>query len=159
MMSSLLHYVILMFYDSKESFPDFFPNTLLTISAVFVLFFLLTKIRVHNITSKAALCCGSEAWFINKRDAQKPEAAQVRFLRPLLDLTRLDRQRNSDILNRLKVDNILEDIISYQKNWIDHLKRMDRSHIPKLAFQYQPRGRRDIERPRRRWRDQEQLEP
>jgi hypothetical protein len=82
----------------------------------------------------------------------------MRFLRPLLGLTRLDRQRNSDIRNRLKVDNILEDTL-YQKNWIDHLKRMDTNRIPKLAFQYPPRGRWDIGRPRRRWRDQEQLEP
>jgi hypothetical protein len=81
------------------------------------------------------------------------------FLRPFLSFTRFDRQGNSDIRNRLKVDNILEDIISYQKNWIDHLKRMDRNRIPKLALQYQPRGRRDVGRPRRRWRDQEQLEP
>jgi hypothetical protein len=66
-----------------------------------------TKLRIHNITSKAALCYGSEAWIINKRDAQKLEVAQLRFLRPLLGLTRLDRQRISDIRNRLKVDNIL----------------------------------------------------
>jgi hypothetical protein len=72
-----------------------------------------TKLRIYNIASKAALYYGSEAWIINKRDAQKLEAAQMRFLRPLLGLTRLDRQRNSDIRNRLKVENILEDIISY----------------------------------------------
>jgi hypothetical protein len=118
-----------------------------------------TKLRIHNITSKAALCYGSEVWIINKIDTQKLEAVQMRFLRPLLGLTRLDRQRNSDIRNRLKVDNILDDVISYQKNWIDHLKRMDRNRIPKLAFQYQPRGQRDIGRPRRRWRNQEHLEP
>jgi hypothetical protein len=118
-----------------------------------------TKLRIHNIASKAALCYGSEVWIINRRDTQKLEAAQMRFLRPLLGLTRLDRQRNSDIRNTLKVDNILEDIISYQKNWIDHLKRMDRNRVLKLAFQYQPRGRRNIGRPRRRWRDQEHLEP
>jgi hypothetical protein len=118
-----------------------------------------TKLRTHNITFKAALCYGSEVLTINKRDIQKLEAAQIRFLRPLLGLTRLDRQRNSDIHNRLKVDNILEDIISYQKNRTNHLKRIDRNRIPKLASQYQPRGRRDIGRPRRRWRDQEHLEP
>jgi hypothetical protein len=71
-----------------------------------------TKLRIHNTTSKAALWYGSEVWIINKRDAQKLEAAQMRFLIPLLGLTRLDRQRNSDIRNRLKVENILEDIIS-----------------------------------------------
>jgi hypothetical protein len=104
-----------------------------------------TKLWIHNITSKAALCHGSEVWIINKRNAQKLEVVQMRFLRPLLGLTRLDRQRNFDIRNRLKADNILEDIISYQKNWIDHLKRMDRNRIPKLASQYQPRGRLDLD--------------
>jgi hypothetical protein len=34
-----------------------------------------TKLRIHNITSKAALCYGSETWIINKRDAPKLEAA------------------------------------------------------------------------------------
>jgi hypothetical protein len=35
----------------------------------------------------------------------------MRFLRPLLGLTKLDSQRNPDIRNRLKVDNIVEDKI------------------------------------------------
>jgi hypothetical protein len=88
---------------------------------------------------------------------QKLEAAQMRFLRPLLGLTRLDRQRNPDIRNRLKVNSVVEDIIKlYQKKWSDHLERMDRSRLPRLAFQHQPWDRRAI--PRRRWRDQEHLE-
>jgi hypothetical protein len=44
--------------------------------------------------------CGGENWIINKRDAQKLEAVQMRFLRPLLGLTRFDDQRNPDIHNR-----------------------------------------------------------
>jgi hypothetical protein len=43
-------------------------------------------------------------------DLQKLEAAQMRFLRPLLGLTRLDRLRNRDIRIKLKVGNIVEDI-------------------------------------------------
>jgi hypothetical protein len=42
-----------------------------------------TTLRLHNITSKASLCYGSENWVINNRDAQNLEAAQMRFLRPL----------------------------------------------------------------------------
>jgi hypothetical protein len=68
------------------------------------------KIRLHNVTAKASLCYGSENWIINKKDDPKPEAEQKRFMRPLLGLTRLGRQRNPDISNRLKVDNIVEDI-------------------------------------------------
>jgi hypothetical protein len=116
------------------------------------------KLRLYNITSKASLCYGSENWIINKRDTQKLEAAQMRFLRPLLGLTRLDCQRNPEIHNSLKVDNIVEDIKQYQRRWVDHLERMDRSRLPRLAFQYQPRGWRDRGRPRARWKDQEHLE-
>jgi hypothetical protein len=52
-------------------------------------------------TSKASLCYDSKNWVINKGDGQKLEAAQMRFLRPLIGLTRLDCQRNPDICNRL----------------------------------------------------------
>jgi hypothetical protein len=75
-----------------------------------------TKLRLHNITSKAGSCYGNENWITNKKEAQKLEAAQMRFLRPLFGLTKLDRQRNPDIRNRLRVDNAVEDIKLYQKN-------------------------------------------
>jgi len=44
-----------------------------------------TKLRIHNITVKAALKFGSEAWVLKKR-----EAAQMKFLRHLLGITKLD---------------------------------------------------------------------
>ena len=40
-----------------------------------------TKLRIHNITAKAALKFGSEAWVLNKREEQRLEAAQMKFLR------------------------------------------------------------------------------
>jgi len=35
---------------------------------------------------------------------------------------------------------------------------MDMIRLPKLALQYQPTGRRDIGRPRIRWKDQKHLQ-
>ena len=43
-----------------------------------------TKLRIHNITAKAALKFGSEAWVLRKREEQRIEAAQMKFLRHLL---------------------------------------------------------------------------
>jgi hypothetical protein len=104
---------------------------------------------LHNNPSKASSRYdNNENCIINKRDTQKLEAVQMRFLRPLLGVTRLDCQRNHDICNTLKVDNIVEDKKLYQKKWLDHLERMDGSHLQKLAFQYQPQGQTDMERPR-----------
>ena len=52
-----------------------------------------TKLRIHNITAKAALKFGSEAWVLKKRDKQRLEAAQIKFLRNLLGITKLDKEK------------------------------------------------------------------
>jgi hypothetical protein len=31
----------------------------------------------------------------------------------------------------------------YKQNWMNHLERMDNTRLPKHAFSYKPRGRRD----------------
>jgi hypothetical protein len=53
-----------------------------------------TKLRIHNITAKAALKFGSEAWIMKKREKQRLEAAQMKFLRHLLGIRRLDKEKN-----------------------------------------------------------------
>ena len=52
-----------------------------------------TKLRIHNITAKAALKFGSEAWVLKKRQEQRLEAAQMKFLRHLLGITKLDKEK------------------------------------------------------------------
>ena len=56
-----------------------------------------TKLRIHNITVKAALKFGSEAWVLKKREKQRLEAAQMIFLRHLLGITQLDKEKNQCI--------------------------------------------------------------
>ena len=46
----------------------------------------------------------------------------------------------------------------YQKKWLQHVQRMDTNRLPKQALRYKPKGRRNIGRPRKRWRDQLHLE-
>jgi len=45
------------------------------------------------MTAKAALKFGSEVWVLEKRDEQRLEAAQMKFLRHLLGITKLDKER------------------------------------------------------------------
>ena len=56
-----------------------------------------TKLRIHNITAKAALKFGSEGWVLKKREEQRLEAAQMKFLRHLLGKTKLDKDKNQCI--------------------------------------------------------------
>ena len=59
-----------------------------------------TKLRFHNITAKAALKFGSEAWVLKKREEQRLEAAQMKFLIHLLGITKLDKEKNQCIRGR-----------------------------------------------------------
>jgi len=102
---------------------------------------------------------GSEAWVLKKREEQRLEAAQMKFLRQLLGITKLDKEKNQRI--RQKKNGITEHNEGkkqYQKNWLQHVQRMDTNRLQKQALQYKQKGRRNIGRPRKRWRDQLQLE-
>jgi len=50
---------------------------------------------IHNITAKAALKFGSEAWVLKKREEQRLEAAQMKFLKHLLGITKLDKEKTN----------------------------------------------------------------
>jgi len=113
-----------------------------------------TKLRIHDITAKAALKFGSEAWVLKKREEQRLEAAQMKFLRHLLGITKLDKEKNQSIREKTGAENTVKEIKQYQEKWLQHVQRMDANRIPKLALQYKPKRRRNIGRPRKRRRDQ-----
>jgi len=104
-----------------------------------------TKLRIHNITAIAALKFGSEAWVLKKREEQRLEAAQMKFLRHLLVITKLDKEMNQCIRGKTGAQNIVKEIKQHQVKWPQHVQRMDTNRIPKQVLQYKPKGRRNIE--------------
>ena len=73
-----------------------------------------TKLRIHNITAKAALKFGSEAWVLKKREKQRLEAAQIEHLRHLLGITKLDKVKNQCIREKTGAQNIVKEIEQYK---------------------------------------------
>ena len=76
----------------------------------------------------------------------------------LLGITKLDKEKNQCIRQKMGAQNIVKEIKQYQKKWLQQVQRMDTNRLPKQALQYKPKGRRNIGRPRKRWRDQLHLE-
>jgi hypothetical protein len=56
------------------------------------------------------------------------------ILRALIGYAKLDRQRNVDTEKRLKVQSIVEEIQTYQKNWEEHVERMQDERLSALAL-------------------------
>ena len=79
----------------------------------------------------------------------------MKFLRHLLGITKLDREKNQCIRGKKTgAENIVKEIKQYQKKWLQHVQRMDTNRIPKQELKFKPQGLRNIRRPRTRWRDQ-----
>jgi len=78
----------------------------------------------------------SEAWVLKKREEQRLEAAQMKFLRHLLGITKLDKEKNKCIREKTGAQNIVKEIKQYQEKWLQHVQRMDTNRIPKQALQY-----------------------
>jgi len=91
---------------------------------------------------------------MRKREQQRLEAARMKFLRHLLGITKLDREKNQCIRGKTGGQNIVKEIKQYQKKWLQHVQRMDTNRIPKQALRYRTKGRRNIGRLKKRWRDQ-----
>jgi len=113
-----------------------------------------TKLRILNITAKAALKFGSEAWVLKKTEEQRLEATQMKFLRHLIGITKLDKEKNRCIRGKTGAQNIVKEIKQYQKKWLQHVQRMNRNRLPRQALKYRPEGRRNIGRPKKRRTDQ-----
>ena len=114
--------------------------------------------RIQNITAKAALKFGSEVWVLKKRDKQRLEVAQMKFLRHLLGITKLGKEKNTSIRRKTGAQNIVKEIEQYQQKWLQHVQRMDKNRLPRQSLHYKPNGQRNIGRPRKRWADQLHLE-
>ena len=82
-----------------------------------------TKLRIHNITAKVALKLGSEALVLKKREEKRLEAAQMKILRHILGITKLDKEKNQYVREKTGAENIVKEIKQYQEKWLQHVQR------------------------------------
>ena len=56
-----------------------------------------------------------------KREKQRLEAAQMKFLRHLLGITKLEKEKNHCIREKTRVENIVKEIKQYHEKWLQHI--------------------------------------
>jgi hypothetical protein len=90
-------------------------------------------------------------WVTMKQHMNNPEVAEMHFLRSVKECTRLDKIRSEVIRKEREISGTQDVRDKYKQKWINHLKRMDNTRLPKYALNYKRRGRRDCGRRRKRW--------
>jgi hypothetical protein len=99
------------------------------------------------------LCHGNEAWTARKSDESRITAYEMKFMGRTAGYTKWDLKRNEEVLKEFKVEPILYYICRYQSNWREHVSWLSRTRIPKAIMYYQPRGKRSLGRPVKRWHE------
>ena len=99
-----------------------------------------TKLRIHNITAKAALKFGSEAWVLKKREEKRLDE----IFETLTRNNKIGKEKNQYIREKTGAQNIVKEIKQYQEKWLQYVQRKDTNRLPRQALKYRPEGRRNI---------------
>jgi len=112
-----------------------------------------TRIKLHNTLALPVLLYDSETWTIKARDARRITAAEMKYMRRTAGYTWADYKTNTQITKELKITPILDKLLEYKRNWIQHVNRMPRNRLPRVMKHYSPTGERNHGRPLKRLLD------
>ena len=112
-----------------------------------------TRIKLYNTLALPVLLYGSETWTIKARDSRRITAAEMKYVRRRAGYTRTDYKTNTQIAKELKITPVLDKLLEYKRNWIQHANRMPSNRLPRIMKHYSPTGRRNHGRPLKRLLD------
>jgi hypothetical protein len=97
-----------------------------------------TRIKLYNTIALPILLYDSETWTIKARDARRITATKMKYMRRTADY-----KTNTQITQELKITPILDKLLEYKRNWIQHVNRMPRNRLPRVMKHSFPTGRRN----------------
>ena len=77
----------------------------------------------------------------------------MKYLRRVVNKTRRDRERNTNIRQELGVTPLENQIERKQLKWFGHVSRMESKRLPRKCLETRMEGRRSKGRPRTKWID------
>jgi hypothetical protein len=106
-----------------------------------------TRIKLYNTLALPVLLYGSKTWALKARDTKRITAAEMKYVRITAGYTWTDYKTNTQIAIELKITPVLDRLLEYKRNWIQHVNRMPCNRLPRVMKHYSLTGRRNHGRP------------
>jgi hypothetical protein len=87
------------------------------------------------------------------RDASRISAAEMKYMKRPIGYTWTNYKTNTQIAKELKMTPVLDKLLEYKRNWIQHVNRMPRNRLPRVMKHYSPTGKSNQGRPLKRLLD------
>ena len=110
------------------------------------------KLTVYNAVVVPTLVYGCEAWVLRERDKMRLQAMEMKVLRGVTGVTRLDCMRSEEIRKALKQEAVVTQVMRRREGWKDKVMENHGSLMGKV-LRGQVEGKRPRGRPRKRWSD------
>ena len=104
--------------------------------------------KVYRTVVRPALMYGAETWALTKL-----EVAEMRMLRWMCAVTKLDKIGNESIRGTTKVGEITKKVQERRLKWYGHVMRREEHYVGRRALVMKVQGRMKRGRPKRRWLD------
>ena len=100
-----------------------------------------------------AMMYGTETWAVKKAQEKKLDVADMRMLRWMGGVTKLDRIRNEIIRGTTKVGEISKKVQESRLKWYGHVLKREDEYVGKRVMAMEVPVKRSKGRPKRRWLD------
>jgi hypothetical protein len=111
------------------------------------------KAKIYKTIIRPVVFYGSECWATKVSDERRLHLTEMRMLRWMCRVTRIDRIRYEYIRGSLKVAPVTEKMRSNRLAWYGHGMRRDESHITKRVMSMNVDGHTRRGRHKKRWID------
>jgi len=95
----------------------------------------------------------SRALFSDYRIIRRYIFLEIKYMIRTAGYTWTDYKTNSHIAKEFEITPVLDKLLEYKRNWIQHVNRMPRDRLPRVMKHYSPTGRRNRDRPLKRLLD------
>ena len=118
-----------------------------------------TKTNIYKTIIRPILIYGCETWRLTKILEHRIGVFERSLLRriwgPVVDAEtgELRRLHNEELMERARIPPVVSVIRAQRLRWAGHTARMHADRVPLQVLEGQPRGRRPLGRPRKRWGD------
>lgn len=111
------------------------------------------KSKIYKTVVRSVALYGMECWVATKKHERTLHAMEMRMLRWMLGLTRIDHVMNADVHKVLGVAPITDKMQEGQLRWFGHALHREEDSIARTALDLKIRGKRPLGRSKKRWMD------
>lgn len=141
----------------EQEIPNRIKKVIATYGALYTTFFnkkevtKMTKTRVYESVLVPMLTYGCESWVLTDSLKKSIEACEMKILRKIEGVSRMDKIKSETIRNNLKIKSVLLKIETQQLRWFGHLTRMEEQRTTKVIWETVTGNSKRRGRPRKTW--------